>query len=155
MGHQLLNIENNFSWHFATTHHFKKITIGKNIYKILFLELCLYLYAFAKKYKYYSQQSMVLFWSRYVKVKVEHYLLFMFRPPKISWAVWEIKYIFLHYLPVIYLIQPSSKQIICFDFRKQNSVLPIVFYVPWFWCLTKIEIHLKECGKIEIWIIPF
>ncbi len=52
----------------------------------------------------------------------------MFSPPKISWVVSEIKYICLHLLPVFYLIQPS---IICFDFRKQNSVLPIVFYVPW------------------------
>ncbi len=31
---------------------------------------------------------------------------------------------------IFYLIQPSSKQIIWFDFGKQNSVLPIVFYVP-------------------------
>ncbi len=38
---------------------------------------------------------------------------------------------FLQILPVFYLIQPSSKQIICFDFWKQNNVLPIVFYVPW------------------------
>jgi hypothetical protein len=62
--------------------------------------------------------------SRYIKVKVEHYLLFMFSPLKISWVISEIKYICLHLLPVFYLIQPSSKQIICFDFRKQNSVLP-------------------------------
>jgi len=65
------------------------------------------------------------------KVKVEHYLLFMFSLPKISWVVWGIKYICLHLLPVFYLIQPSSKQIIWFYFQKQNSVLPIVFYVPW------------------------
>ncbi len=69
-------------------------------------------------------------YPRYIKVKVEHYLLFMFSPPKISWVVSVIKYICLHLLPVFYVIQPSSKQIICFDFRKQNSVLPIVFYVP-------------------------
>jgi hypothetical protein len=69
---------------------------------------------------------------RYIKVKVEHYLLFMFSPPKISWVVSGIKYICLHLLPVFYPIQPSSKQIICFDFQKQNSVLPtLVFYVPW------------------------
>ncbi len=69
--------------------------------------------------------------SRYIKVKVEHYFLFMFNPPKISMVVSGIKYICFHLLPVFYLIQPSSKQIICFDFRQQNSVLPIVFYVPW------------------------
>ncbi len=67
---------------------------------------------------------------RYIEVKVEHNLLFMFSPPKISKAVSGIKYICLHLLPVFCLIQPSSKQIICFDFQKQNSVLPIVFYVP-------------------------
>jgi hypothetical protein len=49
----------------------------------------------------------------------------MFSPPKISWVVSGIKYICLYLLPVFYLIQPSSKQIICFDFQKQNSVLPI------------------------------
>ena len=54
----------------------------------------------------------------------------MFSPPKISWVVSGLKYICVHLLPVFYLIQPSSKQIICFDFQKQNSVLPIVFYVP-------------------------
>jgi hypothetical protein len=85
---------------------------------------------------------------RYIKVKVEHYLLFMFSPPKISWVVSGIKYICLHLLPVFYLIQPSSKQIICFDFRKQNSVLPIVFYVPRalspsFFCLI-IELRIDR-----------
>jgi hypothetical protein len=55
----------------------------------------------------------------------------MFRPPKISLTISGIKYIWLHLLPVFYLIQPSSKQIICFDFQKQNSLLPIVFHVPW------------------------
>jgi hypothetical protein len=68
---------------------------------------------------------------RYIKAKVEHYLLFMFSPPKISWVISIIKLICLHLLPVFYLIQPSSKQFICFYFRKQNNVLPIVFYVPW------------------------
>ena len=58
-------------------------------------------------------------------------MLFLFSPPKISWVVSGIKYICLHSLTVFYLIQPSSNQIICFDFRKQNSVLPIVFHVPW------------------------
>ncbi len=61
----------------------------------------------------------------------------MFSPPKISWVVSGIKYICLHSLTVFYLIQPSSNQIICFDFRKQNSVLPIVFYVPWKKVYTK------------------
>ncbi len=65
--------------------------------------------------------------ARYIKVKVEHYLLFMFSPPKISWVVSGIKYICLYLLLIFYLIQPLRKQIICFDFGKQNSVLPIVF----------------------------
>jgi hypothetical protein len=73
-----------------------------------------------------------MFAARYIKIKVERYLLFMFRTPKISWVVSGIKYIYLHLLLVLYLIQPSSKQIICFDFQKQNSVLLIVFYIPWF-----------------------
>ncbi len=76
--------------------------------------------------------SSTTFVPRYIKVKVEHYLLFMFSPPKISWVVWGIKYICLHVFTVFYLIQPSSNQIICFEFGKQNSVLPTVFYVPWF-----------------------
>jgi hypothetical protein len=29
--------------------------------------------------------------ARYIKVKVEHYLLFMFNPPKISWVILGIK----------------------------------------------------------------
>ncbi len=37
------------------------------------------------------------------------------------------KNICLHLLYVFYPTQPSSKQIFCFDFEKQNSVLPIVF----------------------------
>ncbi len=69
------------------------------------------------------------FCQRHIKVTVEHYLLLMFSSPKINWVV---SFICLHLLPVFYLIQPSSKQIICFDIRKQNSVLPLVFYVPWF-----------------------
>ncbi len=77
--------------------------------------------------------------SRYIKVKVEHYLLFKFSPPKISCVVSGIKYICFHLLQVFYVIQPSSKQIICFDFRKQNSVLPIVFYVPWWLCKENLE----------------
>ncbi len=64
--------------------------------------------------------------TRYIKEKVEHYLLFMFGPPKNKLGRFRNKYICLHLLPVFYLIQSSSKQIICFDFRKQNSVLPIV-----------------------------
>ncbi len=69
--------------------------------------------------------------SRYIKVKVEHYLLFMFNPPKISWVVSGIKYICLHLFTVFYLIQHSSKQIICFDFGKKIVCYLIVFYVPW------------------------
>jgi hypothetical protein len=67
---------------------------------------------------------------KYIKVKVEHYLLFVFSPPKISKTVRGIKHICLDLFTVFYLIQPSSKQFICFDFGEQNSVLPIVFYVP-------------------------
>ena len=60
----------------------------------------------------------------YIEVKVGQYLLFMFSPPKISWTVYGIKNICLHVLAVFYLTQPSRKQIICFDFEKQNSALP-------------------------------
>ncbi len=70
--------------------------------------------------------------------------LFMFSPPKISWAVSGTKYICLHSIPVFYLIQPSGKQIICFDFRKQNSVLPIVFYVPCVYTFTPRKRVIKE-----------
>jgi hypothetical protein len=61
----------------------------------------------------------------------------MFSPPEISWFISGIKHICLHLFPVFYLIQPSSKQFICFDLQKQNSVLPIVFYVPCF-CHFKV-----------------
>jgi hypothetical protein len=55
----------------------------------------------------------------------------MLSPPKISHIdSLSNKIHFLHFIPVFYLIQPSSKQIICFEFGKQNSVQPIVFYVP-------------------------
>ncbi len=87
--------------------------------------------------------------SRYIKVKVEHYLLLMFSPPKISWVITEIKYICLHLLPVFDLIQSSSKQIICFDFRKQNSVLPIVFYVPILWLKEESGRKGRVYGKVE------
>ncbi len=81
-------------------------------------------------------------WARYIKVKVEHYLLFMFSPPKISWLVSGIKYICLHLLPVFYLIQPSSKQFICFDFQKEKSVLPI-------WCSMYLDIEIdNKLGRI-------
>ncbi len=54
----------------------------------------------------------------------------------------KIKCICLHLFTVFYLIQPSSKQIICFDFGKQNSVLPILFYVPW-------VNMVKYCTRLE------
>ncbi len=54
----------------------------------------------------------------------------MVSPPKISWTVWGLKYICLHLFIVFYLIQPSNKQIICFDLGNHNNVLPIVLYVP-------------------------
>ena len=62
--------------------------------------------------------------ARYIEVIVGHYLLFMLSPPKISWTVLRIKSICLHVLIIFYLTQPSSKQIICFDFKKQDSALP-------------------------------
>ncbi len=50
----------------------------------------------------------------------------------------------MHLFTVFYLIQPSSKQIICFDFGKQNSVLPIVFYVSWFTgCCCQAWVFIK------------
>ncbi len=76
--------------------------------------------------------KILLFHARYIRVQVEHYLLFMFSPPKISQTIWWIKYICLRLFTDFYLIQPSNKQIVCFDFGKQNIVLPTVFYVPWF-----------------------
>ncbi len=57
--------------------------------------------------------------------------LFVVWPSKNKLVRLRNKIQFLQLLPVFYLIQLSSKQIICFDFRKQNSVLPMVFYVPW------------------------
>jgi hypothetical protein len=69
--------------------------------------------------------------TRYIKVKVEHYLLFMFSPPKISLVVSGMKYICLPLLPVFCLISPPVNKSFFFFFQKQNSVLPIVFYAPW------------------------
>jgi hypothetical protein len=54
-------------------------------------------------------------------------------------------------------VKPSSKQIICFDFRKQNSVLPIVFYVPWLqentfpdtFAEKKVPSSLPTCGQFH------
>ncbi len=63
---------------------------------------------------------------RYIKVKVEHYLLFMFSPPKISWVVSGIKYICLHLLPVFYLIQPSSEQ--SFVLISENKIVCYLQY---------------------------
>jgi len=51
-----------------------------------------------------------------LKVKVAHYLVFIFSSPKISLKI--------NLLSVFYL--PSNKQIIGFDFEKQNT------YTPWF-----------------------
>ncbi len=56
-----------------------------------------------------TQERNSTFRPRYIKVKVEHYILLMFSPPKVSWVTLGIKYICLHLLPVFYLIQPSSK----------------------------------------------
>jgi hypothetical protein len=47
-----------------------------------------------------------------------------------------------------FLSNSSSKQIFCFDFRKQNSVLPIVFYVPCIWafvlCVPGIVVFINH-----------
>jgi hypothetical protein len=69
-----------------------------------------------KHYKIFIKKHSQHKENQGIKVKVENDLLFMFSPPKISWVVAGIKYICLHLLPIFYLIQPSSKQIICFDF---------------------------------------
>ena len=59
--------------------------------------------------------SPLLYGWRYLELKVGHYLLFMFSPPKISSTVYGIKSICLLVLTVFYLTQTSSKQILCFD----------------------------------------
>ena len=71
-----------------------------------------------------SSCFVFLLWDmkwRYIEVEVEHYLLFMLSPPKISWTVKGIKNICLLVLIVFYLTKPSNEHIICFDFEKQNS----------------------------------
>jgi len=40
---------------------------------------------------------------RYIDIKVGHYLFFMLSPPKISYAIWEIRNICLHLLTVFYV----------------------------------------------------
>ena len=45
----------------------------------------------------------------------------MFSPPKLSLTIWGIKHIHLPLLSVFYQTQPSSTQIFCFDFEKQNN----------------------------------
>ena len=63
--------------------------------------------------------------KREIKVHRSKGLLFMFSPPKINQTLKEIKKnICILALTVFYLTQPSNKQIICFDFEKQNSALP-------------------------------
>ena len=52
------------------------------------------------------------------------------QPPKISQTVKEIKSICLYLLTAFYLTQPSSIQIICFDFKTQDSALPYNI-IPW------------------------
>ncbi len=90
--------------------------------------------------------------SKVHKSKGRTLFVFMFSPPKISWVVSGIKKnICLHLLHVFYLIQPSSKRFICFDFRKQNSVLPIVFYVPW----SKVNISVESKMYLSLISISF
>ena len=48
----------------------------------------------------------------------------MFSPPKISETVLRNKTYFLRLLSVFYVTQPSDKQMICYDYEKQDSALP-------------------------------
>ena len=65
-----------------------------------------------------------MLYNRLCKIKVKHNLLLMLSPPKLSQSI------FFNLLTLFYLIQPLGKQIDCFDFEKQDSTLPIIFYVP-------------------------
>ena len=65
-----------------------------------------------------------------MEVKVKHYFIAYVWPSNYKLDHLRIKNIFLQLLKVFYQAQPTSKQIICFDFEKQNSVLPKVFYTP-------------------------
>jgi len=74
-------------------------------------------------------QNLTFEWPHFfqgTRINVEHFLLFMFSPPKIHNldCVCGIKYICLFIRTVLCLTQPSNKQMICFDFEKQNSILP-------------------------------
>ncbi len=75
----------------------------------------------------------------------------MFSSPKISLTIQGMKYICLRLFTVFYLIQPCSKQIICFDFGKQNSVLPIVLYVPGFKYDVIIWMVLPWSSWLDAW----
>ncbi len=59
--------------------------------------------------------SLSLSHTRYIKLKVDHYLLFMFSPQKYA-RLFEVllKYVWLHFLIVFYMTQPSNKQKFCF-----------------------------------------
>ncbi len=61
--------------------------------------------------------------SRYIKVKVEHYLLFMFSPLKNKLYCLRNK---MHLFTVFYLIQPSSKKV--FILISENKIMCYLQY---------------------------
>ncbi len=75
--------------------------------------------------------------ARYIKVMVEHYLLFMFSPPKISWVVSGINYICLHLLPVFYLIQPSDLKVV------SSNLVPSDLQIDWQQLKIYVFSHIK------------
>jgi hypothetical protein len=97
-----------------------------DLYIPVFTFLQFFFYMGWLKVRHFNHLQMVQLTMFIGKIKVHKskgitLLLFLFSPPKISWVVSGIKYICLHLIPVFYLIQPSSKQNICFDF--QNKIL--------------------------------
>ena len=67
--------------------------------------------------------------ARYMEVKVGHYLLFMLSPPKNKLNCFRNKKcLFTCGLIVFHLTQPSSKQIIYFDFQKTKIVHYLIIF---------------------------
>ncbi len=99
----------------------------------------------------YVRETVFLFRKRnhprYIKVKVEHYLLFKFSPPKISWVISGIKYICLHFFPVFYLMQPSSKQIVLIS---ENKIVCYLYYSMYLFKIVKLIFLLGTL--IHIWL---
>jgi len=50
--------------------------------------------------------------ARYIEVKVEHYLLFMLSPTKISWTILEIKFFFEVFVFYVFSKALNSKNIL-------------------------------------------